>query len=215
MNVLVERDALDGHRLWAASYDSSPNPLLALEMRVLFDAIGPVENLRVLDAGCGTGRWMRELARRGAHVFGIDACEEMIGHADGPRVIADLSRIPIIDGTFDLAICSFVIAYVPALQQALDELARVARRIIVTDMHPAAGWTRSFRVGEDLVHLRHNTHSAEALDDCAQHAGLIRERRIEASFGEPEREIFERASKGDAFAEICRVPAVLATIWRR
>ncbi|HWF08351.1 MAG TPA: class I SAM-dependent methyltransferase [Bryobacteraceae bacterium] len=215
MSVLVEKDAVEGHRLWAASYDSSPNPLLALESRVLADAIGTVQNLRVLDAGCGTGRWMRELSRRGAHVFGIDACHEMIRQASGPRAIADLGRMPIIEGSFDLAICSFAIGYVASPRTVFDELARVARRVIISDMHPDAGWTRSFRVAGDVVHLHHYTHSAEELDDCAQHAGLIRQRRVEASFGEPERAIFERAGKGDAFAEISRIPAVLATIWRR
>jgi SAM-dependent methyltransferase len=36
---------------------------------------------RVLDVGCGVGRWSRRLARRGAHVTGIDLSPTMIAEA--------------------------------------------------------------------------------------------------------------------------------------
>jgi hypothetical protein len=38
---------------------------------------------------------------------------------------------------------------------------------------------------------------------------------VEASFGEPEREIFRRAGKERAFDEACLLPAVLITLWRK
>jgi 2-polyprenyl-3-methyl-5-hydroxy-6-metoxy-1,4-benzoquinol methylase len=37
--------------------------------------------LRVLDVGCGTGRWTVELAGNSAHYHGIDFSAELIGHA--------------------------------------------------------------------------------------------------------------------------------------
>jgi SAM-dependent methyltransferase len=40
-----------------------------------------VRHLRVLDVGCGVGRWSRRLARRGAHVTGIDLSPTMISEA--------------------------------------------------------------------------------------------------------------------------------------
>jgi malonyl-CoA O-methyltransferase len=206
-------DALEGHRLWAACYDDAPNPLLALEMRVMREKIGGVEGLRVLDAGCGTGRWMRELSSRGAHVLGIDGCDEMIRRAPRPVALANVQRLPIADNSFDIGICSFVIGYVPL--DVINELARVSRRVIVTDMHPDAGWTRSFRAGGDVIQLQHFNHSIAALDDCAQRAGLVPEWRTEVCFGEPERAIFERAGKNDLFERVRSTPAVLATIWRK
>ncbi len=47
---------------WADVYDSQPNPLLALEQRLLGPMLPDVRGLDVLDAGCGTGRWLHHLA---------------------------------------------------------------------------------------------------------------------------------------------------------
>lgn len=42
---------------------------------------GEVDGLRVLDLGCGSGYFSRELARRGASVVGVDLSPEMIARA--------------------------------------------------------------------------------------------------------------------------------------
>ena len=41
----------------------------------LFDLLGPVSDLCVLDLACGHGRISREIARRGARVVGVDLSE--------------------------------------------------------------------------------------------------------------------------------------------
>ena len=42
------------------------------------DWCGQVENKKILDAGCGSGRYCVELARRGAQATGIDLAETMV-----------------------------------------------------------------------------------------------------------------------------------------
>jgi ubiquinone/menaquinone biosynthesis C-methylase UbiE len=42
---------------------------------------GDVDGMRLLDVGCGTGYFAREMARRGAHVIGVDVAPRMIDHA--------------------------------------------------------------------------------------------------------------------------------------
>ena len=111
-----------------------------------------------------------------------------------------------------------MLGYVASIQPALRELARVARRVIVSDLHPAAvqhGWTRSFRAGSARYEVEHHEHSAAELDAAAHAEGLIQDWRLEASFGEPEREIFQRAGKKSAFEEARRIPAVLITAWKK
>jgi len=47
---------------------------------------------RVLDVGCGVGRWSRRLARRGAQVTGIDLSPTMIAEARRRAEVEGLSR---------------------------------------------------------------------------------------------------------------------------
>jgi SAM-dependent methyltransferase len=215
---------IEGYRLWAAGYDAGPNPLLALEMRVLSQRLGALDDLRVLDAGSGTGRWMMQAKSRGARVLGIDTCHEMVlkaGEKQGLRgrsALGDIRNIPLPDDAFDLSLSSFIVGYLPSPEVAFRELARVAKRVIVSDLHPEAaraGWTRSFRMGNRNYEFIHYEHSIEELDGCARSAGLVPEWRIEAAFGEPEREIFRQAGKEDAFDETRGIPAVLINSWRR
>ncbi|MES1261820.1 MAG: class I SAM-dependent methyltransferase, partial [Acidobacteriota bacterium] len=140
--------AAEGYRLWAPEYDASPNPLLALEARLLQDRLGVAAGDRFLDAGAGTGRWMKYAERRGARAFGIDLSAEMLAKGSGARVRGDMRHLPVADDAADLAICSMALGYVRSAGEVVRELARVARRVIVSDLHPAAvaaGWTRSFR----------------------------------------------------------------------
>lgn len=88
---------------------------------------------RVLDVGCGVGRWSRLLAARGAQVTGVDLSPTMIDQAQRRAAaeavadrcrfrVQDLSRLDI-EGQFDLVLG------VTVLQHILDpELLRAAVR---------------------------------------------------------------------------------------
>ena len=56
----------EGYRRWSEVYDDAPNPLLALEERVLGPLLAEVRGERVVDLGCGTGRWLARLQEREA-----------------------------------------------------------------------------------------------------------------------------------------------------
>jgi SAM-dependent methyltransferase len=216
--------AREGYRAWAPHYDQTPNPLLALESRVLSSALAGTQDHRILDVGCGTGRWMECLAASGAYIFGVDLSEQMLAAAvvkPGLKhrcVVADMARLPVRSDSFDLALCSFALSYAPDLRLALAELARAARRIIVADLHPEAmrrGWKRSFREKARTFEIQHTQASIHELDEAAAGVGLIHRGRVEASFGEPERELFRLAGKDSAFAEMSECPALLVTSWTK
>jgi SAM-dependent methyltransferase len=216
--------ALEGHRMWAASYQTAPNPLLALESRLLPGILGPVSCRRVVDVACGTGRWTTRLAEWGADVAGIDFCAEMLDHA--PRnvrtrlLLGDAGCLPIRPGIADLTICSFAAAYFPDLQRAVLEMARIAKprgRVIITDLHPAgvkAGWTRSFRIDRMIYELQHFGYSLEQIQGAARRAGLKLESELSARFGEPEKLIFQSAGKAGSWNAISDVPALWIGSWR-
>jgi 2-polyprenyl-3-methyl-5-hydroxy-6-metoxy-1,4-benzoquinol methylase len=97
--------------------------------------IGDVSGLRVLDAGCGEGRFARMLAQRGAKVTGIDLSSRMIELArEHERAtplgidylvadMADLSQLP--GESFDAAVAYLSLIDVHDYEQAISEVARV------------------------------------------------------------------------------------------
>jgi malonyl-CoA O-methyltransferase len=202
------------YTLWAPEYDRHPNPVLALEMRILRDRLGSLSGRTLLDAGCGTGRWMSYAHDRGARVFGVDRSAAMLARAPGSCVRGDIARLPFANGAVDLAICSMTLGYLHSAGDTLHELLRVATRVIVSDFHPAAlaaGWTRSFRVAGQLFEIEHYRHTM-------RHLELPRttlEWLVESCFGEPERSLFEAAGKADTFEAACRVPVIQAASWSR
>jgi SAM-dependent methyltransferase len=219
--------AIEGHRNWAGSYDALPNPLLGLEARILLERLSPQACSRFLDVACGTGRWMRLAHQRGWKVAGVDFCREMLLEAArkpglaGCLSLADAGSIPIVDGAADLTLCSFAMGYLAFPLRAVAEMARVAcrgGRVVITDLHPcalAAGWTRSFRSNGEVYEIDHYQHPVEFWESAAESAGLKLDWRIDACFGEPEREIFRRAGKDSVFPELSRIPAVLAMAWTK
>jgi SAM-dependent methyltransferase len=93
---------------------------------------------RILDAGCGSGRTLDELAPLGA-VSGVDKSVEAVemararGHADVH--VAPVERLPWPDATFDLVTCLDVIEHTDDDRTALAELHRVSRplaRLVLT-----------------------------------------------------------------------------------
>jgi ubiquinone/menaquinone biosynthesis C-methylase UbiE len=208
--VLVSPE--EGYRLWAPVYDTSTNPLLALEMRVLQDRLGLEPGDRFLDVATGTGRWMKFAETRGAQTFGIDFSAEMLAKGSGALLRGDMRRLPVADDAMDLAMCSMALGYVRSADEVLRELARVARRVIVSDLHPdavAAGWTRSFRRQGQVYEIEQYCHSLQDLRPAGMRSAWF----VEAHFGEPERAIFEAAGK--ALDGITCVPAIRAACWTR
>jgi SAM-dependent methyltransferase len=215
----------EGYRLWAQGYDEGPNPLPALETRVVRGSTGPLAELDggvFLDAATGTGRWLKYALSRGSNAFGIDLSPEMLCMAARDsrlraRLIrGDVRALPFPDRAVGIAICSFTLGYLESPAPALTELARVASRVIVSDLHPravAAGWTRSFRAGGERYEIEHCAHSVHDIDSILQKAGLRRDWFVEARFGPPEEAIFGAAGKAAVFPELARIPAIFVGSW--
>lgn len=159
--VLTPKEA---YARWAPSYDATPhNPLMAAEQSALLAALPGVAGATVLDAGCGTGRYLAALAERGAsRLVGVDFSPEMLARVTTPgvgRVLGDLTALPMAAASIDLVASGLALNDVPDLDAAIAELARVLRAggtLVYSVVHPrggALGWTRGFRTvkGEAMV----------------------------------------------------------------
>lgn len=130
----------------------------------MLEACGDVSGLRVMDCGCGEGRFCRMMVNRGAkYVLGLDLCEAMIDAArelesgvDEYRV-ADVQALDFLnDETFDLVVSYLNQCDLPDFRANTREVFRVLRlggRFVVANLHPmrsAAGkWWRD-AVGKKL-----------------------------------------------------------------
>jgi SAM-dependent methyltransferase len=113
---------------------------------VIASFLGPLEGRTVIDVGTGTGRAALGLARRGAHVTGVDASPEMLRVAkaraagaglDAVFEVGDAHRLPYSDRSFHAAVSLRVLMHAPDWRQCLSELCRVADDRVVVD-YPAA-----------------------------------------------------------------------------
>ncbi|MGB8021407.1 MAG: class I SAM-dependent methyltransferase [Candidatus Nanopelagicales bacterium] len=97
------------------------------------------ERSRVLVVGCGIGVTPCHLAlRRGCHVVGVDLSEQMVEWSRrrverrglGGRVelaVADARDLPFDDGRFDAVLVESVNAFIPDVERAFAQYARVVR----------------------------------------------------------------------------------------
>jgi malonyl-CoA O-methyltransferase len=212
--------AVEGYALWAGSWDATPSPIVALEHRALVAWVERFQARRVIDVGCGTGRWASPLS-----AIGIDISPAMLAiAADKPGLrgrlaVADATALPIRTASADLVLCTLTLGHVPNPLKALNELSRILEpggSLILTDFHPAAaaqGWRRTFRSDGRVYEIDNHPYALEQLLAGAE--GLALDEWAEATIGEPERELFERAGRAELFDAASRTPAVLLTRWSR
>jgi 2-polyprenyl-3-methyl-5-hydroxy-6-metoxy-1,4-benzoquinol methylase len=101
------------------------------------DDLNLPENSRILDIGCGAGRFTREAARRGYDVFGMDSSHGMIIKASSICNIKDelnvaflqgnIEALPLQTSSLDVIVCLGVVAYLKSEEKALNSLARALK----------------------------------------------------------------------------------------
>jgi ubiquinone/menaquinone biosynthesis C-methylase UbiE len=117
--------------LWQAVPEGLEPSDFALRRGFLLDRVGAGE--RVLDVGCGEGRFTAELARVGARVVGIDVAEEPLRRARARhpeldlRLVGDGRGWELADADFDLVWAGEVIEHVADTAAWLSEVRRVLR----------------------------------------------------------------------------------------
>jgi malonyl-CoA O-methyltransferase len=209
----------EGYRLWAPTY-TAENAVSQLEATLVSEMTPPLAGLRLLDAGCGTGRRLR--ACDAAVATGIDLSPEMIeiGRAElGPDarlLVGDLRALPLADAGFDIVWCRLVIGHLPECTKAYAELGRVTApggQAIVTDFHPAAhaaGHRRTFRDGDAVHEVEHYVHALPTHRQAAAAAGLRLAAAREAAIGPSVRKFYEQAGRIALYDQHCGLPVVLA-----
>jgi ubiquinone/menaquinone biosynthesis C-methylase UbiE len=177
-----------GYDLWADSYDDC-DASTVLDEPLLLALAGEVRGRRVLDVACGTGRYARLMAERGAQVIGVDASRGMLARArrSGERGIhwvqARAEALPLSSAGIDLVTCGLLLDHIGDLERVFGEMARVLKpggRAIVSTIHPMmqrfTGAAIACGGGERIEGV---LHEMRAIESAAQGAGLIPSLRSE------------------------------------
>jgi SAM-dependent methyltransferase len=140
---------------------------------------------RILDAGCGDGRYSKFLFRRaddGAMLTGFDYSKQMLQRArrrlkrtPATQVAADLTRLPYADGVFDAIVCGWVLEHLPDPSPGLCELARVLKpggKLLLMVTEDTLGGAMCSR----LWHCR--TYNRSELRGIAKESGLSWHREL-------------------------------------
>src|SRR5688572_8068531 len=176
--------------------------VLALWMRAVASHTGDRRLSRVLDLGCGTGRFSFALATYfDCEVVGIDPSTKMLAQARGkghaPRVeyvTGSGERIPLPDASVDLVFISMVFHHFRDRRRVADECRRVLRpggilyvRTATIEQIPAYPYVPFFP--ESVPLLESTIPPAAAIRETFEEAGLrsiaagVIEQEIAASYG--------------------------------
>jgi 2-polyprenyl-3-methyl-5-hydroxy-6-metoxy-1,4-benzoquinol methylase len=103
--------------------------VLDAPMLALVEQLAPA---RVIDIGCGEGRFCRMLAARGISTSGIDPTTALIDralalHPDGDYHVAAAETMMVADASFDMAVCYLSLIDMPDLDAALARIVAAIR----------------------------------------------------------------------------------------
>jgi ubiquinone/menaquinone biosynthesis C-methylase UbiE len=138
---------------------------------VIADII-PLAGARVVDVGCGEGALARALAKRGAHVTGVEILDEALSKARaaapvaGERFLKGVGEdLPLPDNDADAVIFLNSLHHVPGahMDKALREAARVLKPggiAIVHEPEPTGGYFELTKLVDDETEVRAQAHAA-------------------------------------------------------
>ena len=167
----------------AASYDDVAHVQRAVGERLLGMVPGELKPCRIVDMGCGTGHFTRELARRfpGAACSGLDLAPGMVAYAaaDASQInwlCGDAEAVPLAAGSVDLVFSNFTFQWCRNLSALMAEQYRVLAPggvMVFSTVGPNTLWElrESWRQVDYHVHVNQFAH-AESVRAALQHAGF-------------------------------------------
>jgi len=202
------RDVYSSHKVEGAVYGTRFERALGL-----VDGVNLKPTAKVLEIGCGAGRFSLELARRGCDVVATDLVEEMLQmtrelaaeHPSSGEVrlsCADAGALPFQSHSFDMVVAIAILEWVRSSEQAMAEIFRVLRpggyaivsatnmwsvqRLLDPQLNPA--WEPVKRWAKRSSAriqrtARARTHSAGELDELLKRTGFAKLDRLTAGYG--------------------------------
>lgn len=143
----IKKAVHDSYEKWSQIYDSQENPTRDLSTAVLKTTLPPLKNLKIVEAGCGTGGNTQWLASQCEQLIGLDFSESMLALAKEKVKAAHvqfevqdlLDRWAVADGWADIVLVNLVIEHIENLKLLLQQAHRVIKvdgQLFITEYHP-------------------------------------------------------------------------------
>jgi malonyl-CoA O-methyltransferase len=120
-------------------FPSTIDPRIA-HVRLIQDYFGDLAGRRILDAGCGKGRFARILRESDstAEIWGLDISPEMLKHVPAGvfRAAGALTSLPFPSESFDCVYATESLEHAVEIEKAVSELCRVLKpdgRLVIID----------------------------------------------------------------------------------
>jgi malonyl-CoA O-methyltransferase len=181
-----EPAVLTGYDTWAPFYDDR-DPSTWLDEPFLLDQLRPFMGCRILDMGCGTGRYLRRLTSGSYHMVALDLSFGMLARArketqSGQHiswVLASAVRLPFLPQSFDRIMSGLVLDHIADIESFFNQISRVLApngRVVLAAVHPqmqrltGADITVTTDVGS--THISGHIHEVADLVKTAQKTQL-------------------------------------------
>ena len=143
---------------WPEAYDRwFTTPIGSLvkkyEGQLILDLLEPKQGEIILDAGCGTGVFTRDILLSGSRVIGLDISSPMLIRArkklkEFPfqMVLADMLNLPFSESSFDKVVSVTAVEFIEDAREAVGELFRVTKKggyIVVGTLNRLSTWASS------------------------------------------------------------------------
>jgi ubiquinone/menaquinone biosynthesis C-methylase UbiE len=140
---------------WPEKYDqwfTTPVGFLVkkYESELILNFLNPAPGEMILDAGCGTGVFTRDIISRGSRVIGLDISFPMLRRAREKSgsvrfhpIWGDISTLPFREEFFDKVVSVTALEFIDDAKSAVAELFRVAKRggvVVVATLNNRSPW---------------------------------------------------------------------------
>ncbi|MDF1594141.1 MAG: class I SAM-dependent methyltransferase [Desulfobacterales bacterium] len=160
---------------WPERYDqwfTTPIGRLIKEFEggLVNELLSPAPDEKILDAGCGTGIFTRDLLSAGARVVGLELSSPMLHQARKKAggdpfqgVQGDMLNLPFYDNTFDKTVSITALEFIKDAPKAVNELFRVTRQgglVVVATLNRLSPWAgrRKAKTQRGQKHILENAH---------------------------------------------------------
>lgn len=156
------------------------------------DKIVKNKNLKIIDIGCGGGRYSRYVKEKKQEVIGIDLNKEMFYcplNKDIPFIECSFDNIPLFDSTFDLAL-SIGVYHNSVTNSQFENAIKEMYRILKDNSYALLSVFTNDVITDDLIDLGDDLyniinrpsmvlHSKKTIDDIVKKAGFSIEYKVD------------------------------------